>query len=63
MWLALYQSASIWLVSGLVEEETHSVTRPQVQIGGRPIASRIAAAARTKTSGASHGRERVMGEG
>ena len=47
MWLRLYQSASIWLVFGLSRAPTHRSTVPQVQIGLRPIASRIAAAAAT----------------
>jgi len=50
-------------LSGLVEEDTHSVTRPQAQIGGRPIASRIAAASGMRSSGISQGRERIMGRG
>ena len=44
MWLRLYQSASIWLVRGLSRSPTHRSIDPQVQIGLRPIASRIAAA-------------------
>ena len=45
MWLRLYQSASIWLVFALSRSPTQSTTVPQVQIGFRPIASWIAAAA------------------
>ena len=40
MWLGLYQSASIWLCFG--PTSPHSSTVPQVQSGGRPIASMIA---------------------
>ena len=47
MWLRLYQSASIWLVCGLSRSPTQKSIVPQVQIGLRPIASRIAAAATT----------------
>ena len=42
MWLKLYQSASIWLVLGLSRVPTHRSTVPQVQMGLRPMASRIA---------------------
>ena len=47
-WLGLYQSLSIWLVRALSALGSQSATTPQVQIGGRPIASRIAAATKTK---------------
>ena len=40
MWLRLYQSASIWLCVG--PSRPHSSTVPQVQIGGRPIRTKIA---------------------
>ena len=52
MWLKLYQSASIWLVFGLSRPPTHRSTVPQVQIGLRPIASRIAAATTTISTAA-----------
>ena len=45
MWLRLYQSASIWLVLGLSRSPTHKSMVPQVQIGLRSMATRIAAAA------------------
>src|SRR4249919_1844852 len=45
MWLRLYQSASIWLVFELSRSPTHKSIVPHVQIGFRPMASRIAAAA------------------
>ena len=43
MWLGLYQSASIWLCLG--PTSPHSSIEPQVQIGGRPIASMSSAVA------------------
>ena len=43
MWLGVYQSARCWLLSGPFTVETQSFTVPQVQIGLRPIHSRIAA--------------------
>src|SRR4249919_2835276 len=49
MWLRLYQSASIWLVSALSLAPTQRSILPQVQMGLRPIASRIAAAAARMT--------------
>ena len=45
MWLGVYQSAMCWLLSGPCTSPTQSLTSPQVQIGDRPIQSRIAAAA------------------
>ena len=60
MWLRLYQSASIWLVRGLSRAPTHRSTVPQVQIGLRPIASRIAAAATRMRSGEDRGAAAVM---
>ena len=44
MWLGLYQSLSIWLVRGPAAFGSHRAMVPQVQIGGRPIASSTAAA-------------------
>jgi magnesium transporter len=44
-WLGEYQSATIWLCCG--PTWPHRSTVPQVQIGGRPMAKRIAAAAPT----------------
>ena len=40
MWLGEYQSAIIWLCFGPTGPQ--SAISPQVQIGGRPIASMIA---------------------
>jgi hypothetical protein len=65
MWLKLYQSASIWLCFG--PTSPHSSIVPQVQIGGRPIAHRIATAtpktAMKVGSGVGRGRQAGMGEG
>ena len=47
MWLGVYQSAMCWLLSGPCTSPTHTLTSPQVQMSGRPIHSRIAAAAGT----------------
>src|SRR4051794_8129066 len=63
MWLRLYQSASIWLVFGLSRAPTHNSTLPQVQIGLRPIASRIAAARIKMEKAAIAVRRRVMSQG
>jgi hypothetical protein len=50
MWLGVYQSARCWLLSGPFTVATHNFTVPQVQMGGRPIQSRIAAATATMPS-------------
>jgi hypothetical protein len=60
-WLGLYQSASIWLVFGLSPWFTQSSIVPQVQVSGRPIASRIAAAAATARKARARVRARVIG--
>ena len=48
MWLGVYQSARCWLLSGPCTVPTQSFTVPQVQIGSRPMKSRIAAITATK---------------
>ena len=44
----VYQSAMCWELSALITSGAHSLTVPQVQIGTRPMASRIAAVAATR---------------
>ena len=63
MWLKLYQSASIWLVRGLSRPPTHRSIALQVQIGLRPIASRIAAAAATISKAAMMARRDIKSAG
>jgi hypothetical protein len=50
MWLGVYQSARCWLLSGPLTVPTHNLTSPQVQIGGRPIHSRMRAMTATSAS-------------
>ena len=52
MWLGVYQSARCWLLSGPLTVPTHNLTSPQVQMGGRPIHSRISAMTATRPSAA-----------
>jgi|GEM_PF-4707277 len=47
MWLGVYQSERCWLLSGPLAVPTQSFTVPQVQMGGRPMARRMPAAAAT----------------
>src|SRR3712207_538347 len=61
MWLALYQSANIWLCRGPTGPQ--QATSPQVQMGGRSIASRMPTAATSRTRAAAPARARwVMGD-
>src|SRR5690606_12241359 len=53
-WLGEYQSVRCWLLPSDWTTPCHSLTSPQVQIGGRSIANRIATASATSASVASH---------
>jgi hypothetical protein len=55
-WLGAYQSVMCWLFSELCTTPCHSLTVPQVQIGGRSIANSTATAATNTTSAAIHAR-------
>ena len=54
MWLGVYQSAICWLLSGPFTVPTHNLTSPQVQISGRPIHSRMAAATAASAKASNH---------
>jgi hypothetical protein len=55
MWLGLYQSASIWLCAGPTGPQIAIV--PHAQIGGLPMAIRIATAAAKMSGAATTARE------
>src|SRR5690606_14412846 len=49
-WLGEYQSVTCWLLPFDCTTPCHSLTSPQVQIGGRSIANSTATASATSTS-------------